>query len=284
MCSIYLCFLYNSLSKLKTNKNVYVRSIVGPFDFDLVFISKLIVDKNICLAFTRFGDGEYSILHGLEVNAAQDNWKIEGKKTILSSDLHRSLRGHFGENYFYGFPSIDSLQSLNFYINATDQNLNFITYANLFVNSNYPRTKLLLEIIMNGDAGDVVIIANSESKKNSFLKFKSIKYFLECPKNAPARYNNLRPSLFNNWKTIAKQFSKTLFIFSCGPLSKIAIMEMWAVNELNRYIDFGSSVDEILQDRLTRSYMKRNESLSLRPDPSWKIVNGQVVFIKSFLV
>lgn len=183
---------------------------------------------------SRYGDGEAGIIQNTAINAKQDSWSIPSGPSKISEHLLQTLKGHMDEPFYYGFASVDSISSLNYFLGITEQNTNYITYANLFVNSNYKITLKILNKVMAGNAGDVVILANKEGKENAWLKFKNLKRFVECPDEGPLSYEKNHLNLLDQWEELARNHTQTLFIMSCGPLAKVAVSLMWAVNKHNR--------------------------------------------------
>ncbi|KAJ3255506.1 hypothetical protein HK103_006231 [Boothiomyces macroporosus] len=257
----------------------YERKIVGPFDFDFTLIGKQILDKHAGLGIMRYGDGELAVIQKQPLVAEQDNWKYNGgDDSVLAKDLSRTLSGHYGEPLYYGFPANENVESLNTYLNLTQQSLNYVTYANLFVNSNYKRTRKLLEMIQNGDAGDVVLFASKESRLHAST-FTTMKEYVECPDEGLQWYETNHKSIKKTWDHLAAKYTNTLFVLSCGPLSNIAVHRMWGLNKFNRYIDFGSSVDEILKGRRTRPYMDDSSEYAGFFDPAFKVVDGSAILL-----
>ena len=66
----------------------------------------------------------------------------------------------------------------------------------------------------------------------------------------------------------------TLFITCGGPLSKPLIAEAWRARKSAQYVDFGSSMDEILKGRKTRPYMREDTPYAKTVDPQW-LVGGR---------
>lgn len=264
----------------------YTRRVVGPFSYDWMTLSKLILDPKASFAFNRYGDGEQAIISQEAINASQDNWKIEAGPSKISTDLAETLKNHRGQPFYYGFASIDSVESLEGFLIQTEQDLNYITYANLFVNSNYGATKKLIDKLVDGKGGDVVIIAHEDGKANS-KKFKTLKQFMsvmcsliQCQSEGPAWYENNRDIVMDEWRAMAAKYTDTLFLVSCGPLAKVAVSVMWNTNPNNRYVDVGSSIDEVLKGSKTRSYMYDGNPLATRADPPWMIKDdGRVAFL-----
>ena len=61
----------------------------------------------------------------------------------------------------------------------------------------------------------------------------------------------------------------TLFMMCGGPLSKALIAAAWDRRPAHQYVDFGSSMDEVLKGRTTRPYMREDTSYSRTIDPQW---------------
>ncbi|KAJ3268301.1 hypothetical protein HDV01_003190, partial [Terramyces sp. JEL0728] len=99
----------------------------------------------------------------------------------------------------------------------TEQRLDYISYANLFVNFNYKRTKNLLKKIQEGEAGDVVIFASEASKLHANT-FTTLKEFVQCPDHGLEWYESHHQEIKHTWDRLAAEYTNTLFILSCGPL------------------------------------------------------------------
>jgi hypothetical protein len=70
----------------------------------------------------------------------------------------------------------------------------------------------------------------------------------------------------------------TLFITCGGPLSKPLIKAMWVERPEHQYVDFGSSMDEILKGRRTRPYMDPNSPYARGVDPQFFCHRGLAPF------
>jgi hypothetical protein len=187
----------------------------------------------VSMGLARYGDGEYGIIQHKEVDAKQDDWKIAAGNSKLAADLVWSLTGHMNLIYFYGYPSHEGIESLNYFLSETEQNLDYITFANMFGNANFPLTLVMLEKVMRGDAGSVVIVASASSRPTAFEKFSSLVSFLECP-GSPSEYEGKRDDLVAAWKKLAASHKQTLFLLTCGPLASVAVAFMFEENPQNR--------------------------------------------------
>ena len=60
---------------------------------------------------------------------------------------------------------------------------------------------------------------------------------------------------------IVKSVNK-IFLFACGPLSKIFIAQAWAKHPYNIYLDIGSSLDLFLKGSTNRYYTTGDQTYS----------------------
>ncbi|KAJ3319880.1 hypothetical protein HDV06_005856 [Boothiomyces sp. JEL0866] len=260
----------------------YERKIVGPMNHDWILVAKRILDIKSSVGVLRYGDGELAVIEKQPLVSEQDNWKYNGgPNSVLSQDLSSTLSGHYGEPLYYCFPTDDNVGSLNSFMALTEQNLNYISYANLFVNANYKSTKKLLSKIQEGEAGDVVIFASKESKQHADT-FKTLKEYVECPDHGLEWYESNHQEIKLVWDRLAMEYTNTLFILSCGPLSNIAVHRMWNINKNNRYIDIGSAVDEVLKGRQTRLYMNEDSHYAKQMDSAFKVVDGKANLLQNY--
>ncbi|WP_086245085.1 glycosyltransferase family 2 protein [Campylobacter devanensis] len=51
-----------------------------------------------------------------------------------------------------------------------------------------------------------------------------------------------------------------LYVVSAGPMSEVIIAKLYENNKNNCYIDFGSSIDSFIHQKLTRTYMNENSN------------------------
>jgi len=69
-----------------------------------------------------------------------------------------------------------------------------------------------------------------------------------------------------------------LFVVCAGPLSKPLINALWNAHPHHQYIDFGSSMDEVLKGRITRPYMNPDSPYARGVDPQWFCHRGAAPF------
>lgn len=203
--------------------------------------------------FVRYGDGEVALMNGDTISENSqayqvDKWKSVGM-TKLGIDLTKSLNNR---DWYFGIPCQCCNENCKKYLlNLLDLPKEQITYANLWVNSNY---KLFIDWIKKIDY-EVVLIANENASLNlNNFPFK-IKQFLQIQNNCVDYYELNSEKLINDLLEIASKYKNTLFLISAGPLSEVIIHHMYNINKINKYVDVGSSLDEYIHNKITRPYM-----------------------------
>lgn len=225
------------------------KSFSEEFDY---FITKISNNENF--AFTRFADGERSILENKCVyyNTQAyviDKWSFNNNK-IFSEDLLKTSK-HREHNYYYAIScKCCEPDGLSYYKNLLDNHN--ITFSNLFINANYKKfinfTKQLKR--------KVVIIAN----KNCL----TAEYPFEVLQKIPIEddcvnwYEKNKQIVVEGMKVLANKYNNTLFFISAGPLSEILIHNLYINNANNCYIDVGSSLDVYTHKKITRPYQIKN--------------------------
>jgi hypothetical protein len=82
---------------------------------------------------------------------------------------------------------------------------------------------------------------------------------------------DVRSAVKADAEALARAHSGSLFMVSGGPVGKVIIAWMWAVNPTNKYVDFGSTLDPFLRGKHTRAYHNPNHQHAAQVDPSWYI-------------
>jgi hypothetical protein len=253
--------------------------VVGPYHRDFDHMAARLKDVNgPGLAYVRYADGELGVAQGKPIGNAE--WSFGGTdgKTagmLLQRDLLASLRGHFGQEFYYGFASpYDDANGLKWFLQHTEQACGYISYANIWVNSHFNQTRqLLAELTEKLYYKKVVLVVNKESVE----KIKATKDwaadYLPLPDNMPATWDDIgfRADLLNKAAALASKYEGYLFIVSGGPPGKVIAAHMWDTNCRNKYVDFGSSVDPIFRDKLTRGYQNEDTPYAKQVDPMWHV-------------
>ncbi|MDD3302265.1 MAG: hypothetical protein PHN31_01820 [Candidatus Gracilibacteria bacterium] len=213
---------------------------------DYEYLIKRIFTDKIPTAFSRYNEGEYSLITGKYFCGAGGFWKTYDHKQLLQKDLIETLNV-IDDGFIFGIASRQHLRANLFYKRCIKSP--YKTFATLFVNNNYKLFKKELESIKE----KVVLVANSIGEGNDY-PFK-VKKYIPIPFDVVGYYQDNKEEILELCQQIANNKNK-LVLFCAGPLSNIMIYECWKFNKNNRYIDIGSTLDEYIMKRPTRNYFK----------------------------
>jgi hypothetical protein len=200
------------------------------------FYHKLI-DKEY-FAFSKYADGEWLAMQKIDCTPGNGEWTISPETEHSSQLLINSFR-YQHKGYYVGI-SCPCCQGANHYLmkQASGQDDDHLTFANLFVNANYQY--FLDYYIPEFTKRSVVLVANRNSNINT-LPF-AVEDFWGVGYNAWVEDLDLI-SLISN-----KNYQDKLILFSCGPLGNILSQQLWERNQQNTYIDIGSTIDRWLNN------------------------------------
>lgn len=231
-------------------------------------------------ALVRYGDGEFMLIRGdpigQDTQAFQmDKFWHKGGHTQLGGDLLDSLQGHFGQAFYYGFgsPRFGSSYLPDLLVMA-HANCWQITFSNIWVNANYPRTKVMLENMVLENSSHVVLLVNHLTAKTLLSKHPGAKFagLMQLPDQAPESWQGQqRIALLEQAVKLAGMHHRKLFVVSAGPMAKVLVSRMWSAHPDNQYIDFGSAFDEIGKGVVTRPYMTPGTVFADYTDPCWSL-------------
>ncbi|KNC96569.1 uncharacterized protein SPPG_08156 [Spizellomyces punctatus DAOM BR117] len=255
------------------------RKVVGSYYDDFLRITANIIEvlenRRSGVAVARYGDGERELMLGGTIKPATqagqvDKWSWEKPGiSFLGRDLLDTLSSHYDEPYYYGFAApVQDASGLRFFINATEQHLDYITFANIWVNDNYKHTKEFIKKIAEQYAGRIVIIANHITKDRSLVPSWASEFF-STPDDCVAFWEQNRDEHLAKIEALGRRHTRKLFMISAGPMAKVYVHKLWNVNPHNAIIDFGSSLDEILKGETTRPYQSASAN---EVDPSWQLI------------
>ena len=253
--------------------------VVGSYDGDFEHIASRLRDvSGPGFAMARYADGERQLAYGEAVQNI-DGWVLQhGAHPKLQAALLASLRGHFGEEYYYGFAGAEiDVPGTSFFLAHTEQTCGFVTFANLFVNSHIPKTAALFDELAVLYRNRTVLVTNGPAqasvRANSAIGKTAVDALGLDPLGVLSFEDDAySASIIARARALASQYDGHLFVVSGGPLAKILIAEMWDANCRNRYVDFGSSVDNVLAAIHTRDY-------AMQPDADYGITRAGGVFI-----
>jgi len=215
-------------------------------------------------ALARYADGECAIMRGRSISNPADKWQSPNTMTQLGIDLLESLK-HTESNYHYGIPcQCCDNPNKQFLLGMIAQNIDNITYSNIFVNANYHRWMDFIKILNNS----VILIANIEGAGKPLPILKVDKYFA-IPNNCIDFYTKHKDDFLKRLIEGFKDIHNQLVLISAGPLAEIIIHHLYVDNPANTYIDVGSAIEEIIHGHSTRPYMR---------DPFSEYYNKECVF------
>jgi hypothetical protein len=204
---------------------------------------------------TRWGDGEMKIINGEYINLlskGNGEFIFDNKNDThkFYSDELRKAFTHVDNNYFVGIAckcciGNKGFQSMKVESKQPEENL---TWANLFVNSNYRNTHTKLVPTLKDKK--VVMVFNKRGNLNN-IPFPVEKSFT-VGTNAWIDDYNLIDDIIEYINT--NNIKDRVFLIAAGPLANIMVYKLWMNNKENTYIDIGSVFDKELSLKLTRGY------------------------------
>ena len=226
-----------------------------------------LVESREPFAFSRFSDGEVTVLRNKQVVIAGDHFiqhDIHGeKKVYVNSYLpeeqksfipfrnkreHEKLVEAFKfkkKNYIKGIPgqnSLDGGQSWKFCTELYGpDDWESLSFCNVMINGNYSR--FIKEMFPLFEGKDIVLVANENSKLDK-LSFK-VKKFFAIGSNCMVNNFDL-PKEISEWIK-ENDISNHLFLFSAATLSNYLCYELFKEHDNNQYMDIGSSLGPLLQ-------------------------------------
>jgi hypothetical protein len=130
-----------------------------------------------------------------------------------------------------------------------------LTWANVFVNSNFP--KFQREFLPEFSRQRIVLVANRDVKQSE-IAFPVEAFFSV---GSDAWLHDL--DLIERLKTEIRSRKMTgyLFLFAAGPWANLAVHALWQFQPLNSYIDMGSCLNPFLGLPLDREYLRGGETI-----------------------
>lgn len=227
------------------------------FATDLKKFNRKLFDKEH-FSLVRFGDGEMMVINGEQIDLSKkcngehrytpENSTDEKFRKILEASLV-----YQNENYYVGLPCrccvgdthCDQLR------HQSGQKEAQLTWANLYVNSNYPT--FTRETIEGFKINTVNVICHQSANTDS-LPFDVVKDFRV---GANAWVNDYDQTLEQiNHYIEGNKIKDQVFIFCAGVLSNMLIYQLTRMHPKNTYIDTGSVFDDIMGLGKTRKYLK----------------------------
>jgi len=225
---------------------------------DLTYIIEKLRSKQ-SFAFSKYADGELHILSNKPINNGEF-WFNPKTDTLYRKQLIDSLR-YKNDNYYVGISCpccIGGKTVHEWYKKQSDQKLENLTWANIFVNGNH---KYYIENMVPLYSNyDVILVSNTDSNLQR-LPFEVKKHF-KIGKNAWIKDTDL----INEMKNFIdnERVEKSLFLFCAGPFGNILVQQLFDYNKKNTYIDIGSTLNHYLlgKDGNNRGYLRGERSIN----------------------
>jgi hypothetical protein len=203
------------------------------FEGDFLKIFELLKSRTP-FSFSKYADGEFAILINKKITNC-DNWTFDPTiDEIYQKELLNSFK--FNEiGYYVGIscPCCVNMNDVTWMRNNVGVDNEYLTWANLFVNANYNKFKIMF--IPEFAKHDVIMVATSMGNPKN-LPFK-VEEYIPIGKTAWKENFNLIEELSN------KNYKNKLFLFCAGPLGNMLAAKMWKYNKNNIYMDIGSTLN-----------------------------------------
>ena len=228
------------------------------FREDLRSIVELLKSKKN-FAFSKYADGELHILANKPINNGEF-WFIPSEHASNRQEMVDSFKFKH-ELYFVGVscPCCIGGDTVHDWMkNQSGQELNHLTWANIFVNANYKY--YLNSMVPEYSSREVILISNSDSNLEN-LPFEIKKHFV-IGKNAWVDNHQLIDEV--KQYITDNNLKNNLFLFCAGPFGNILTHQLFEHNQDNTYIDIGSTLNPLLlgDAGLNRGYLRGNESVT----------------------
>lgn len=232
--------------------------MIKNFRQDLVlFRDKLINQQNF--TFSKYADGEWAVIKNTAINNSE--FWFDPKNDNDQQKRHKLIESfkYKNQNYYVGIscPCCQGADTFNEMYEFSGQDEYHLTWANLWVNSNY--SYYINNILPLYSTRNVILYCNKRGKINN-LPFTP---YMVIPVENNAWEHNW--DLVETSKKIIDILPEKnmLFLFCCGPFGNILAYELTKYNSDHTYIDIGSTLNPFLQsEEFKRHYYLGNNMYS----------------------
>jgi hypothetical protein len=227
--------------------------------------------NKIPFSFCKFSDGELFILQNKELILGprpehhsytddQDHKTfIPGIHEFYRQKLFNSL-SYCANNYYAGIcvPSDQGNEIFNWMKEISKKDDDHLSWANLFVNSNYGLYRDLF--IKEYSNYEIVIVCNQKSdiKKLPFKIKKDFRVGTNCIINDYPLVEQMKTWVKDN------NIKNHLFLFCCSSLGNFLCHQLHEIEPNNTYFDCGSTLNPLLGLSLDRGYLSAYEGVLWR--------------------
>jgi|LakMenEpi03Aug12_release.lakeMendotaPanAssembly.Ray.scaffolds.fasta_scaffold02596_17 hypothetical protein len=212
------------------------------------------------ISFSKFCDGEWAVIANQPINNKEFWFDPNSPEDQLKREELIKAFKYKNDRYFVGITCVNvfGLDVHRKMTELSDQNQDHLTWADIWVNSNY--SYYLKHIVPFYKTKPVVLVCNKNAKTKN-LPFSP--YLI-----VPVENNAWK----NNWNLVEEftHFVKTqqgikdmIFLFCCGPFGNILCHKLTEANPDNIYLDVGSTLNPFLQSAgFERDYYMGNNYFS----------------------
>lgn len=222
-------------------------------DFN-IFLNK--IKNNEHFSLSRWGDGELKIIEGNPIDIRdKGNGEFRYDPTLSEyTEVRKKMIESYSfndNNYYIGIacPCCVGVEKNEYMKKMSHQTEDKLTWANIFVNSNYKKT--LNEFIPELKNHSVTLVINKNSNIDK-LPFKPNNvYYIGIDAWLEDYY------IIQKLIDLVKEnnIENELFLFAAGPLANMLTYSLWKYgSKKNTYIDIGSILDPYLDLKITRGY------------------------------
>jgi hypothetical protein len=212
------------------------------------------------ISFSKFCDGEWAVMQNKEINN-KEFWfnpnsekDQEKRKALIDAFQYKNNR------YFVGITCVNvfGLQTHRDMVQLSQQDQEHLTWADIWVNSNYTYYKRNILSLYNNI--DIVLVANRNAKIQN-LPFRPY-LFVPVEHNAWEYNWNLIEEMINLVQS-PRFYENLTFLFCCGPFGNILCHRLTEANPKNTYLDIGSTLNPWLKSAgFERDYYMSNNFFS----------------------
>ena len=220
------------------------------------------IDNNINFSLVRFGDGELMLIEKENLNLMKKGvgeFKYDNSEIIYEKSrqlLEYSLKFKSDEYYVgIGCRCCIGDDKFNYIKSLSKQNEENLTWANIFVNSNYNLFKTKFIKSLNNRKVYLVCHEKSDTSNIPFSLEKTYK----IKSNGWVENLDIIDIIKNDISD--NNIKDSIFLFCAGPLSNILVYKLHMFNKKNTYIDLGSVLDGYLKLPCTRQYLLGGSTL-----------------------
>jgi hypothetical protein len=208
------------------------------------------------ISFSKFCDGEWAVLTNTQIDNKEFRFDPNNHNDQLKRRALHEAFTYQNERYFIGITCVNvfGIETHNNMKIACKQKKENLTWADIWVNSNYPY--FTQNIIPLFNERPVVLFCNENGDVKN-LPFKPYIVF------------NVKNNAWDNWglieksKDVISNFKDSLILFCCGPFGNILCHQLTKHIPNNTYLDIGSTLNPWLKSEgFKRDYYIGNNFFS----------------------